>query len=91
MSWHPTLDDMERRSDGPQTRPRQVTDTQRRESLLPVIGTGGCYCGERNGHDWPGKASGLPHPRPRPRAGGDGSGEVLSGTETGVSGEFSVA
>lgn len=22
-----------------------------------------CWCGEPSGHDWPGKAEGLPHPR----------------------------
>lgn len=31
---------------------------------LPLLGvTGGCWCGEEQGHDWPGKAEGAPHPR----------------------------
>ncbi len=31
--------------------------------LRTLGGLGGCWCGERRGHDWPGKAQGLPHPR----------------------------
>lgn len=33
---------------------------------LRVIYGPGCWCGERNGHDWPGKAEGAPHPRDWP-------------------------
>lgn len=28
-----------------------------------TIAMDGCWCGEPNGHDWPGKAEGAPHPR----------------------------
>jgi hypothetical protein len=24
---------------------------------------GGCWCGQPQGHDWPGRAEGAPHPR----------------------------
>lgn len=30
---------------------------------LRTIGCDGCWCGKPNGHDWPGKADGAPHPR----------------------------
>lgn len=30
---------------------------------LPTIAGRGCWCGQENGHDWPGKAAGGPHPR----------------------------
>jgi hypothetical protein len=33
----------------------------------------GCWCGAENGHDWPGKDQGAPHPRDWPgRANGHG-------------------
>ena len=32
-------------------------------------GTGGCWCGEPYGHDWPGRDRDLPHPSPREIAG----------------------
>jgi len=63
MSWHPTLSSIERKSDLPQDRPRAVTDAQRREAALPVIGTWNCWCGQKRGHGWPGKDDGKPHPR----------------------------
>jgi hypothetical protein len=65
VSWHPTLDDIERRPDGPQTRPRRGgTYAEGTGPLdLPLGRLGGCWCGEANGHDWPGKADGAPHPR----------------------------
>ncbi len=66
MTTYPTLEQIERRPDGPQTRPRRVTDTQRRESALKVIFGPGCWCGEPYGHDWPGKDAGAPHPRATP-------------------------
>jgi hypothetical protein len=31
----------------------------------PVLDAGGCWCGEKFGHDWPGKQHGAPHPRNR--------------------------
>lgn len=31
-----------------------------------VLASPGCWCGERFGHDWPGKADGAPHPRDWP-------------------------
>ena len=66
MGWHPTLDDLDRRDDRPWTRPRRVTDTARRETRTPVIGTFDvCWCGQARDHDWPGKDSGQPHPRDR--------------------------
>ena len=33
------------------------------EENLPVLFGPGCWCGEKYGHDWPGKAEGGPHPR----------------------------
>lgn len=63
MGWHQTLSSIERRTDLPQDRPRPVTDAQKRESALKSIGTWDCWCGRRNGHDWPGKDNGKPHPR----------------------------
>jgi hypothetical protein len=30
---------------------------------VSALSAGGCWCGEKNGHDWPGKADGAPHPR----------------------------
>jgi len=66
MSWHPTLSSIERKSDLPQDRPRPVTDTQRREAALEVIGTWDyCWCWQRYDHDWPGRISGEPHPGTR--------------------------
>jgi len=29
----------------------------------PLGSLGGCWCGEKKNHDWPGKADGAPHPR----------------------------
>ena len=26
------------------------------------LGAADCWCGQRGGHDWPGKADGEPHP-----------------------------
>lgn len=63
MAWHPTLSSIERRADHPWDRPRPVTDTQRREGALKVIGTWSCWCGRTDPHDWPGKDIGAPHPR----------------------------
>lgn len=36
----------------------------RRELTVPLAQPGGCWCGDLAGHEWPGKASGTPHPRP---------------------------
>ena len=63
MARYPTLDQIERRPDGPQTRPRPLTGTQRREGRLGVIGTWWCWCGERRPHDWAGKSGGALHPQ----------------------------
>jgi hypothetical protein len=61
MSWHPTLDDIERRTDGPQDQPRRGGS---KTPNLPLLGVaGGCWCGDLIGHDWPGKGDGAPHPR----------------------------
>jgi hypothetical protein len=30
---------------------------------VSALSAGGCWCGEKNGHDRPGKADGAPHPR----------------------------
>lgn len=27
-----------------------------------VLGGQGCWCGQHQGHDWPGKGEGAPHP-----------------------------
>lgn len=29
---------------------------------MPVLSGDGCWCGARQGHGWPGKADGAPHP-----------------------------
>jgi len=29
----------------------------------PALGGGDCWCGEPDGHPWPGKLEGAPHPR----------------------------
>lgn len=65
MSWHPTLSTIERRPDLAQNRPRPVTDAQRREDALEVIGSGDCWCGRQFDHGWPGRADGRPHPSVR--------------------------
>jgi len=65
MAWHPTLDDLERRSDAPWTRPRHREPVYA-EGTRPgdmAAGGCGCWCGEPQGHAWPGKANGAPHPR----------------------------
>ena len=65
MAWHPTLDDIERRSDGPQTRPRWGNPSYA-EGTGPLdtpLAGDGCWCFKPYGHDWPGKAGGTPHPR----------------------------
>ena len=31
-----------------------------------TIAGDGCWCGEPNGHDWPGKDEGAPHPKEKP-------------------------
>jgi hypothetical protein len=28
-----------------------------------IANLGACWCGQENGHDWPGKDDGAPHPR----------------------------
>jgi hypothetical protein len=62
MSWHPTLDSIESR-----TEPYQPGWQKRRAAPpLPVIYGPGCWCGERFSHPWPGKDSGAPHPRDWP-------------------------
>lgn len=30
---------------------------------LPTLSGLGCWCGGHQGHDWPGKPEGAPHPR----------------------------
>jgi len=65
MAWHPTLDDIERRPDGPLTRPRR-RDPSYAEGTSPydsALGAPGCWCGGPYPHDWPGKGDGVPHPR----------------------------
>lgn len=58
MSWHPTLDSLERKVEPHQRPGGSMTEG------LPIMGRlGGCWCGEPHGHDWPGKADGEPHPR----------------------------
>lgn len=32
-------------------------------AALRVIAAHGCWCGRHQGHDWPGKDTGAPHPR----------------------------
>lgn len=67
MAWHPTLSSIESKPDGPQYRPRQVTDGQRRESALKSIGSWEiCWCGQPRPHSWPGRDGGSPHPRDTP-------------------------
>lgn len=61
MAWYPTLDDMERRPDGPATR-RSSRDNREPSTRGLAIGSYLCWCGLLPGHEWPGKADGLPHP-----------------------------
>lgn len=35
----------------------------KRKPSLPLAGGRNCWCGEKQGHDWPGKAQQAPHPR----------------------------
>jgi hypothetical protein len=46
------------RFDNPARRPR-VSD----DEILYPIGSHECWCGKPQGHDWPGKADGAPHPK----------------------------
>ena len=70
MSWHPGLDRIEEsagqqcaRSAGWLERSR--ADNREPSTLMGAIGSWtDCWCGERVGHDWPGKRDGDPHPRP---------------------------
>lgn len=65
MPRHPTLDEIERRPDGPQYR-RSLRGGARTENL-PLMGKlGGCWCGRRYGHAWEGRDQGAPHPRDHP-------------------------
>jgi hypothetical protein len=66
MAWHPTLDDIERRSDAPWTRPRRGGSPCAEGTGpldMPLGRLGGCWCGEGIDHDWPGRTDGEPHPR----------------------------
>lgn len=65
MAWHPTLDDIERRSDAPWTRSRRDGSpcAEGTGPLDVALGGGGCWCGKPFGHGWDGKADGAPHPR----------------------------
>ena len=64
MAWHPTLSNMESKADPPWNRPKPITDTQRREDALAVIGTYDvCWCGLPAYHEWDGENDGAPHPR----------------------------
>lgn len=73
-----TLDQYERSGDAsPQARWERTL--ARRDNREPSTrgtslgGGGGCWCGADFGHDWPGKADGVPHPRDWPGR-GDGHG-----------------
>lgn len=48
---------------GARVYPPNLTGGARHVQPSEVIHCGGCWCGEPNGHDWPGKADGAPHPR----------------------------
>lgn len=67
MAWHPTLDDMERKPDGPrEQRWSQFRDNRDPETVAKIgyMGGGNCWCGNKEAwHDWEGKADGAPHPR----------------------------
>lgn len=70
---HPTLSQIEgradphrpggelRSSDGYYWCDNRVPGTGPRDN--PLGQYGGCWCGLPNGHDWPGKNDGDPHPR----------------------------
>lgn len=45
-----------------QWRNRQWKGGSKTENL-PTLHTGGCWCGKPMGHNWAGKAKGVPHPR----------------------------
>ena len=47
--------------DDPAPEPRR---RRAKGTAMQVLSTGGCWCGGRIGHDWPGKSEGEPHPRP---------------------------
>ncbi|MGZ4745647.1 MAG: hypothetical protein ACXVYY_01055 [Oryzihumus sp.] len=69
--WGPTLSDYDGEIDypGDGKRPfdkgrgnwRSITGGAKLD--LPTLGGPGCWCGEPQNHDWPGKADGAPHPR----------------------------
>lgn len=46
-----------------------AADNREPSTRRGAIGGGGCWCGEPNDHDWPGKADGAAHPQPDRRAG----------------------
>jgi hypothetical protein len=41
-------------------------DNRHPATRLGAISGRGCWCGDPNGHDWPGKDEGAPHPRVLP-------------------------
>lgn len=65
MSRLPSLSEYDRSADvSPQARSeRRGLDGGAMAARMPVIAGPGCWCGEPQGHDWPGKADGAPHPR----------------------------
>jgi hypothetical protein len=54
----------------PQARQARRFSDKDAAAYMPVLHTGGCWCGGTSGHDWPGKDAGEPHPRdwPEPAA-----------------------
>jgi hypothetical protein len=68
VTWHPALDDIEAGMYEADVRARfggaRWRDNREPSTRQTAIGCPGCcWCGDRRGHDWPGKAGGAPHPR----------------------------
>jgi len=56
--------DLNRNRDAtPQARQARAFADKDAAPYSPLLGSGGCWCGETFGHDWPGKIDGRPHPR----------------------------
>lgn len=60
-----TLEEIESRVDsGARVTARWADNREPATRRFLPFGNGTCWCGDRYGHDWAGKADGAPHPRP---------------------------
>src|ERR1039457_1650309 len=72
MGWHPALDDVEASTSETDARAWTAWRRRQRDNREPSTrrlapgAAGRCWCGDLHGHDWPGKADGMPHPRVAP-------------------------